>query len=112
MSSRYIPDRGDIVWLNLNPRTGHEQSGLRPALVVSFKVYNKKIGLAIFCPITNQIKQYPFEVLLPSDIKVRGVILSDQIRSLDWRFRQAKFICKLPASLVNEVIGKLNVLLK
>lgn len=111
MSSRYTPDRGDIVWLNLNPQAGHEQSGLRPALVISPKEYNKRVGLAIFCPITKQIKGYPFEVQVPEELKVIGVILSDQVRNLDWKSRQVKFICKLPPSFVNEVIGKLNALI-
>jgi len=75
----YIPDSGDIVWLTFSPQAGHEQSGRRPALVLSPAAYNEKVGLALFCPITSQIKGYPFEVLLQESLKVNGVILSDQI---------------------------------
>jgi mRNA interferase MazF len=108
---RHFPDKGDIVWINLNPQAGHEQAGRRPALVLSPRGYNKKVGLAIFCPITNQIKGYPFEVLLPSKIKISGAILSDQVKSLDWQLRNIEFICKLPESITNEALAKLSVLL-
>ncbi|HZD56228.1 MAG TPA: type II toxin-antitoxin system PemK/MazF family toxin, partial [Anaerolineales bacterium] len=90
---------------------GHEQAGRRPALVLSPGAYNDKVGLAILCPITSQIKGYPFEVLIPDSLKINGVILSDQVKSLDWRARQAKFICKLPAATVNEALQKLHALL-
>jgi mRNA interferase MazF len=109
---KYFPDRGDAVWLNFNPITGHEQSGRRPAVVVSPKSYNKKVGLGLFCPITSQIKGYPFEVEIPAGISITGVALSDQIKSLDWRVRDAQFICKLPVSMMSEVLRKLNTLLK
>ena len=108
---KYVPERGDIVWIDLDPQAGHEQSGRRPALVVSPKDYNKKVGLAIFCPITNQIKGYPFEVLLPTNLKVVGAILSDQIKSLDWTVRNTSFICKLPDSLTQDVFSKFLTLL-
>ena len=79
MSSRtYIPDRGDIVWIDFSPQAGHEQAGRRPALVVSPGAYNKKVGLAILCPITSQVKGYPFEVILPAGLPIQGVVLSDQ----------------------------------
>ena len=107
----YIPDRGDIVWLNFSPQSGHEQSGLRPALVVSPKVYNQKVGLGLFCPITSSIKGYTFEVKLPSDLNVNGVVLSDQIRSLDWRQRKAKFECKAGSTVIDEVTGKIAALI-
>lgn len=80
----YIPERGDIVWLCFNSQAGHEQSGRRQALVISPKEYNQKTNLAIFCPITNQIKGYPFEVKIPDNLRISGAILSDQIKSLDW----------------------------
>ena len=87
----FIPDSGDLVWLNFNPQTGHEQKGRRPALVISPKIYNEKSGLVLACPITSQIKNYPFEVALTGH-PVKGVVLADQIKSLDWRERRAKLI--------------------
>jgi mRNA interferase MazF len=91
VTKKYVPHTGDIVWIDLNPTRGHEQSKLRPALVVSPKAYNQKTSLALMCPITSQIKGYPFEVTL-SHKKIEGVILVDQIRSLDWVARKAKYI--------------------
>ena len=110
-SKQYIPDCGDIVWLTFNPQSGHEQSGRRPALVISPLVYNGKTNLAIFCPITSQVKDYPFEVKLSEDLEISGVILSDQIKNLDWKTREAEFICKLPKSLLTETLNKINALL-
>ena len=107
----YIPERGDIVWVAFNPQAGREQAGRRPALVLSPAAYNRKVGLAILCPITSQIKGYPFEVLIPPKMKISGVILSDQIKSLDWKARQAELICRLPESALNEVLQKLLTLL-
>ena len=107
----YIPERGDIVWLSLNPQVGHEQSGRRPAAVLSPKKYNHKVGLAIFCPITTKVKGYPFEVLIPESLPISGVILSDQVKSLDWQSRKAQFCCKVPESIVSDVLNKLGVLL-
>jgi mRNA interferase MazF len=107
----YIPNRGDIVWITFTPQAGHEQAGRRPALVLSPASYNAKVGLAICCPITSQIKNYPFEVLLPDDLKISGAILSDQVKSLDWKTRQAEFICKLPEAIVDEVLQKLGTLI-
>lgn len=107
----YIPDRGDVIWISLNPQAGHEQSGRRPALVLSPSSYNGKVGLSILCPITNQIKGYPFEVLLPKDLEVSGVALSDQVKNLDWRSRKAEYICTLPEEITVEVLNKLNALL-
>lgn len=107
----YVPERGDAVWLNFNPQSGHEQSGRRPAIVLSPREYNRKVGLAIFCPITNQITGYPFEVLIPEGQKVSGAVLSDQVKSLDWKVRQAERISHLPETVVNEVLSKLGTLL-
>ena len=106
----YVPERGDAVWITLNPQAGHEQAGRRPAVVLSPSAYNGKVGLAILCPITNQVKGYPFEVVLPSDLAVTGAILSDQVKSLDWRARNATFICALPPAAISEVLQKLNTL--
>jgi len=111
MPSRFVPERGDVVWVNLNPQAGHEQSGKRPALIVSPAIYNSKVGLVILCPITSQVKGYPFEVVIPPGFKIQGAVLSDQVKSLDWRARKAKFICKLPPSVTTEVIKKLNTLM-
>jgi len=108
----YIPERGDAVWITLDPQAGHEQSGRRPAVILSPKAYNGKVGLAILCPITNQIKGYPFEVLIPPSLPVSGVILSDQAKNLDWHARNVELICKLPASTLVETLGKLSTLLK
>jgi mRNA interferase MazF len=108
----YIPDRGDIVWINMNPQVGHEQAGRRPAIVLSPFSYNKKVGLALFCPITNQIKGYPFEVGIPKGMKVTGVILSDQVKSLDWRVRQVEFLGKIHEPVIVEALKKLNTLLR
>ncbi len=107
----YVPERGDVVWLTFNPQAGHEQAGRRPAVVISPAAYNGKVGLAILCPITSQIKGYPFEVNLPEGLPVSGVILADQVKSLDWQVRQAEKICTLPVEIVTEVLQKTGVLL-
>ncbi len=107
----YIPSCGDIVWITLNPQAGHEQAGRRPALVLSPAAYNGKVGLAIFCPVTTQVKGYPFEVLIPEGFEASGVILADQVKSLDWQARQVEFVCKLSKETVDEVLQKLSVLI-
>jgi mRNA interferase MazF len=107
----YIPERGDVVWLTFNPQAGHEQAGRRPAVAVSPAAYNSKVKLAIFCPITSQVKGYPFEVALPDGLPVSGVVLSDQVKSLDWQVRLAEKICTLPEHTLVEVMQKLGVLL-
>jgi mRNA interferase MazF len=111
MARRYVPARGDAVWITFTPQAGHEQAGRRPALVLSPASYNGKVGLAILCPITSQVKGYPFEVGTPSGSGLSGVILADQVKSLDWRVRKAEFICKLPRETTAEVLGKLGALL-
>jgi mRNA interferase MazF len=107
----YLPERGDIVWLQFDPKLGHEQAGRRPALVVSPQSYNSKVGMAILCPITAKIKGYPFEVEIPDGLQITGVILADQVKSLDWRVRDARFACKAPAGVVAEVQAKIQVLI-
>ncbi len=107
----YEPDRGDVVWMMLNPQSGHEQAGHRPAIVLSPRAYNAKVGLLLCCPITSQEKKYPFEVRIPKGLPISGVILSDQIKSLDWQARGATFICKVSGKTVGEVMEKLNLLL-
>lgn len=111
MSQMYVPDRGDVVWLDFNPQAGHEQAGRRPALVVSPSAYNWRVGIALLCPITSQVKGYPFEVAVPSGLPVAGVVLSDQVKSLDWRARNAALICSLTATTVADVLRKLRTLL-
>ncbi|MBC8045138.1 MAG: endoribonuclease MazF [Rhizobacter sp.] len=110
--AKYVPERGDAVWLTLNPQAGHEQAGRRPAIVLSPIAYNKKVGLALFCPITSQVKGYPFEVEIPDGLKTSGVVLADQVKSLDWQSRQAEFICELPSQTVEDVLSKLETLLR
>jgi mRNA interferase MazF len=108
----YVPERGDIVWISLNPQAGHEQAGRRPAVVVSPKSYNGKVGLGLFCPITSKIKGYPFEVVVPEGLSIGGVVLADQVKSLDWRVRKAELAGRLPADARDEVLGKLGALLE
>jgi len=107
----YVPECGDVVWITLNPQAGREEAGRRPAVVVSPQSYNGRVGLAIFCPVTSQVKGYPFEVLIPAGLPVTGAILSDQVKSLDWRARRAELICALPARTISEVLEKLATLL-
>ena len=110
-SKLYIPQRGDVIWITLNPQAGHKQAGRRSALVLSPATYNGKVGLAILCPLTNQIKGYPFEVLVPPGLSITGAILADQVKNLDWRVRGAEFICSLPRRTTVEVLQKLATLL-
>ena len=107
----YVPTRADAVWINFNSQAGHEQAGRRPAIVLSSHTCNGKVGLCLLCPVTNQVKGYPFEVLIPVGLGVTGVVLSDQAKSLDWRVRNAEFIAQLPESVTNEVLKKLKSLL-
>jgi mRNA interferase MazF len=107
----YIPRKGDLVWLNFSPQSGHEQAGRRPALCISPESYNGKVGLAIFCPITSAVKNYPFEALLTDDMPVKGAILTDQMKSMDWRSRQAEFIGSLSPSILADVLAKIHTLI-
>ena len=106
----WVPGRGDLIWLQFNPQVGHEQAGRRPAVVISPSSYNRRVGLALCCPVTSQVKGYPFEVLLPHGLGIEGAILSDQIKSLDWRIRKARRIGNLPADVLQETIGKILAL--
>jgi mRNA interferase MazF len=108
----YVPDRGDVIWVTFNPQAGHEQAGRRPALVLSPGQYNDKVGLLIACPVTNQRKGYPFEVSIPDNPQVTGVVLCDQVKSLDWRARRAEYLTTLPTAVVQDVLNKLNTLLR
>ena len=107
----YIPERGDAVWITLDPQAGHEQAGRRPALVLSPSAYNGRVGLALLCPITSRAKGYPFEVHLPEGLPITGVVGADQVKSLDWRARQAARICAVPEEVVAEVVRRLQTLL-
>ena len=105
------PERGDLIWLSFSPQSGREQAGRRPALVVSPSTYNSKVGLALVCPITSRVKGYPFEVALPEGELVQGVVLADQLRSLDWRSRDAELIAKAPTAVVERVLQLVGALL-
>ena len=105
-----MPDRGDVVWLQFDPQAGHEQAGHRPALVVSPRSYNGRVGLALFCPLTSHVKGYPFEVALSDGGKAEGAILADQIKSLDWRVRQAKKFDQVSQEVMLEVLAKIGAL--
>jgi len=106
----YVPDKAHIIKINFDPQAGHEQAGRRPALVLSPAAYNK-IGLAIVVPITNQVKGYPFEVQVPAGLATTGVILSDAIKSVDWKARKARFVEILPLGPLKAVQGHLRLLL-
>lgn len=106
-----MPDRGDVVWLDFDPQAGHEQVKRRPAVVLSPAAYNERASLALFCPVTSQIKGYPFEVALPAGGKAQGVVLADQVRSLDWRARRAAYLDALPAPALAEVLARARALL-
>lgn len=107
----YTPKRGDVVWLTFDPQAGHEQAGVRPAVVLSAHAYNERSSLIVVVPVTRHIKGYPFEVVLPADLPVTGAVLSDQFKSVDWRARDARFICSLPEAIVTSVLQRAGVLL-
>ena len=105
------PDRGDVVWLDFDPQAGHEQAKRRPALVLSPIAYNRAAGLALVCPITSQVKGYPFEVALPVGSQVRGVVLADQVKSVDWHARNADRLTTAPAAVVERTLQQVRKLL-
>jgi len=107
----FVPDGGELIWLTFDPQAGHEQAGRRPALVLSPKSYNQKSGLALVCPVTSRIKGYPFEVPVPAGCPVGGVILADQVKSVDWKARHTERISRVPPSTLNEVLARLAPLL-
>lgn len=111
-SGPYCPKRGDVVWLNFIPQAGREQTGRRPALTLSHEAYNRKVGLGVFCPITSQVKGYSFEVTIPGGRKVSGAILSDHVKSMDWSARKSEFYCRIPETVLTDVLEKLQVLLR
>jgi len=101
----YTPKRGDIVWVNFQPQSGKEQSGRRPAIVLSNSEYNRIVGLAIFCPITSKVKGFPFEVALPKNLPISGVVLDDQIRNLDWKSRNVEYISTIDTETIEKILG-------
>ena len=108
----YVPERGDLVWLDFTPHGGREHAGRRPAPVVSPAAYNGEVELALLCPVTSQMKGYPFEVALPASGGIGGVVLADQVESLDWRVRHAAFAARAPAAVMEQVLGKLATLVQ
>lgn len=110
MVKQYVPDRRDVVWIDLNPTRGHEQAKVRPAVVISPKAYNRKVGLALICPVTSVAKGYPFEV--PVKVKdVKGVVLADQVRSLAWAERSVQYVGKMPDTAFSEVTERLKLII-
>ncbi len=107
----YVPDSGDLVWLTFDPQRGREQSGRRPALVLSPGTYNAKTGLALVCPVTSRVKGYPFEVPLPAGLPIAGVVLADHVKSLDWQERRAEPAGRVPSEVLLEVLARLAPLL-
>ncbi len=107
----FAPDSGDLVWLTFDPQAGREQAGRRPALVLSPKIYNQKSGLALVCPVTSQIKGYPFEVPVPIESGIGGVVLADHLKSVDWKVRRATKIAQVPSVVLDEVLARLAPLL-
>jgi mRNA interferase MazF len=111
VTRRRVPDAGDLVWLTFDPQAGREQAGRRPALVLSPAIYNSKSGLALVCPITSRVKGYPFEIALPDGLPVSGVILGDQLKSVDWKQRRAERAGRIPPEIFAEVLARLAPLL-
>lgn len=105
MTASYVPRRGDLIWLNFDPQAGHEQAGRRPAFVLSPESYNRKTGLLLACSITSKVKGYPFEVPVTAGSPVSGVILADQVKSLDWKVRKAQFAARSPVSVIDDVLS-------
>lgn len=110
-SRRYAPERGDVVWISMDPQAGHEQAGRRPAIVLSPLEYNRKTSLALMCPITSHVKGYPFEVLIPVGHAVTGAVLADQVKNLDWRARKVTKFSQLPDQVLAQVAARLTVLI-
>jgi mRNA interferase MazF len=111
VSAAYVPEAGDFVWMTFDPQAGREQAGRRPALILSPRSYNAKSSLAIVCPITTQVKGYPFEVVVPPDNRAIGAILADHVKSLDWKARRAEKMGLCPDEVLDEVRARLAPLL-
>ena len=111
MNEPYVPDVGDLVWLDFDPRAGHEQSSRRPAIVLTTRDYNEAASLAVVCPVTRQVTGYPFEVVLPPGSGFEGAILADHVKSIDWRVRRAEYKGRAAASVVDDLRERLRALL-
>lgn len=107
----FIPDGGDLIWLQFDPQVGHEQAGHRPAVVLSPRAYNRRTSLALVCPVTSKSKGYPFEVVLRAGMGISGVVLADQVRCVDWRGRNAKAAGKLPPTTLEEIRDRVAALI-
>lgn len=106
-----VPERGDLVYAQFNPQAGHEQAGQRPGIVLSPEIFNKATGFTVICPITNQIKGYPFEVALPSGLAISGVVLTDQVKSLNWRARNFQVLEKAPQETIDDCLALIHTFL-
>ena len=106
-----LPDRGDLVWVDFNQQAGHEQSGRRPALVLSPKAYHEKTNYAVVCPITSTVKGYPFETTLPTGLAISGAVLADQVKSIDRKVRNLEIADQAPPDILNDVLSKISALL-
>lgn len=109
--SPYVPEAGDVIWLNFDPQAGREQAGRRPSVVLSPREYNRRTSLALVCPVTTRVKGYPFEVPLPTGMAISGVVLADQVRSLDWEDRQAALVARVPEATLAEIRARLRPLM-
>jgi len=107
----HIPNAGDLIWLTFDPQAGREQAGRRPALVLSPAAYNEKTDLALVCPISSRVTGYPFEVPLPEGLPISGVVLSDHVKSLDWKQRRVEFVARVHSDVISEVLARLAPLL-
>ncbi len=112
VAREYVPDSGDLIWLDFTPQAGREQAGRRPAVVLSPRSYNEKTSLAVVCPVTSRVKGYPFEVSLPPGLRIRGAILSEHLKNLDWRQRQAEKSGKIPRAILEQVRARIAALLE
>ena len=104
----FVPAQGDVVAISLDPQAGHEQKGRRPALVISKKLFNRRTGLALACPVTNTSREIPFHVALPREASVTGFVMVEQVKSVDWRARRVRYIEKVPLTTLNEVLSVLD----
>jgi mRNA interferase MazF len=108
----FVPDRGDLIWLDFHPQAGREQTGRRPGLVLSPGSYHARVGLALVCPVTSRVKGYPFEVLLPEGAAICGAVLADHVRSVDWRQRRAEPVGKASPDLLEAVTQRVEALIR
>ena len=108
---RYVPENGDVVWIDFDPQIGHEQAGRRPAVIVSLGSYNGPTGLALLCPVTNKSKGFPYEVPLPAGAPVTGVVLADHFKSFDWQARRASFIGTVNQDVLDQILDRLASIL-